>query len=79
MRTTQLVIAALCIDWLALSLAKYSGFLIAPWWLIWALPVYTLVIASFAVFACLVLLFVFLVLKSIYLAHKGSRIVHGIS
>ena len=79
MRTIQLFIAAFVFDWLALSLAKNAGFLIAPWWLIGILPIYTCVIAAFAVFAVLVLYFLFLVAHSVYLAHQKGVIEHGIT
>ena len=79
MRTIQLFFAAFAFDWLALSIAKSVGFLIAPWWLIGVMPIYTCVLAAFAVFAVIIFYFVFLVAKSIYLAHKKCVIENGIS
>jgi len=79
MRTVHLILAAIAADWVVLAGAKAVGFLMAPDWLIFILPLYTAMLVGFGVFAAFVLAYLFLTFKSVYYAHKKGALSNGIA
>lgn len=73
MRTVQLLFAALCFDWLALSVARLTGFLRASWLVIAALPIYALLLGVLAVFAALVIAFLFLTARAVLTQNNKGK------
>jgi hypothetical protein len=65
MKPRTWIVFAMCLDWLVLSIAKATGFLVAPWWQVIAVPLYTLFTGLALVFAALVLGYLFLTARAV--------------